>query len=167
MVVDATTFDSWTCELCQNDKSLEASLVSSISRLSNHSYLIGHKKHDCLLCPRTRRDPKKKSLYPPPDTYLRACKPTEGQGWVHILCSVFIPEVTYTDATRLRRVEAISTIPSYRWMNVSSTFSLKHFKANKFTDEEMHAVRLFWWSSRPLQRLSSRVPCFMRMEGRP
>ncbi|KAI0091489.1 hypothetical protein BDY19DRAFT_991192 [Irpex rosettiformis] len=100
VVVDAATFDNWTCELCQNDKSLEASL-----------------KHDCLLCPRTKRDPKKKSLYPPPDSYLRACKPTEGQGWVHVLCSVFVPEVTYTDATRLRRVEAISTIPSYRWMN--------------------------------------------------
>ncbi|KAI0339680.1 hypothetical protein BDW22DRAFT_1486765 [Trametopsis cervina] len=100
VVVDATTFDNWTCELCSNEKSLEASL-----------------KHDCLLCPRTRRDPKKKALHPSADSFLRACKPTEGQGWVHVLCSVFIPEVSFTDAVRLRRVEGISTIPSYRWMN--------------------------------------------------
>ena len=66
-----------------------------------------------------RRDAKKKLIYPPPDTYLRACKPTEGQAWVHVLCSVFIPELTYSDAARLRLVEGISAIPRYRWQNVS------------------------------------------------
>lgn len=66
-----------------------------------------------------RRDPKKKLIYPPPDSYLRACKPTEGQAWVHVLCSVFIPEITYSDANRLRLVEGISTMPTYRWENVS------------------------------------------------
>ncbi|KZT07232.1 uncharacterized protein LAESUDRAFT_758638 [Laetiporus sulphureus 93-53] len=95
----AEEVESWVCELCANEKTLEASLNS-----------------DCLLCPRSKRD-SKKALYPPPDTYLRACKPTEGQAWVHIVCSVFIPEVTYSDATRLRLVEGISTIPSWRWSN--------------------------------------------------
>lgn len=66
-----------------------------------------------------RRDPKKKIIYPPPDSYLRACKPTEGQAWVHVLCSVFIPELQYSDAARLRLVEGISAIPQYRWQNVS------------------------------------------------
>ena len=70
-----------------------------------------------------RRDPKKKLVYPPPDSYLRACKPTEGQAWVHVLCSVFIPEITFSDAARLRLVEGISAIPQYRWQNVSATSS--------------------------------------------
>ncbi|KAJ3528710.1 hypothetical protein NM688_g7960 [Phlebia brevispora] len=100
VTADASTFENWTCELCANEKNLEASLIP-----------------DCLLCPRIRRDPKKKALYPPPDTYLRACKPTEGQAWVHILCAVFIPEITFSDASRLRLVEGVSTIPQYRWMN--------------------------------------------------
>ena len=78
---------------------------------------------DCLLCPRMRRDPKKKLIYPPPDSYLRACKPTEGQAWVHVLCSVFIPEITYSDASKLRLVEGISAIPVYRWQNVSNSFA--------------------------------------------
>ena len=70
-----------------------------------------------------RRDPKKKLIYPPPDSYLRACKPTEGQAWVHVLCSVFIPEITYSDASKLRLVEGISAIPVYRWQNVSNSFA--------------------------------------------
>ena len=57
-------------------------------------------------------------MYPPPDTYLRACKPTEGQAWVHAICSVFVPEVNYSDAARLRLVEGVSTIPQWRWANV-------------------------------------------------
>ncbi|KAH9945765.1 hypothetical protein B0H21DRAFT_860461 [Amylocystis lapponica] len=100
VVVDPSTVESWTCDLCANDKTLEASLIP-----------------DCLLCPRMRKDAKKKALHPPPDSYLRACKPTEGQAWVHVLCSVFIPEVTYADALRLRLVEGISAIPQYRWSN--------------------------------------------------
>ncbi|OBZ73631.1 Lid2 complex component snt2 [Grifola frondosa] len=100
VIVDPATVESWVCDLCQNEKTLEASLIS-----------------DCLLCPRMRRDPKKKMIYPPPDSFLRACKPTEGQAWVHVLCSVFIPEVMYSDSSRLRLVEGISAIPQYRWSN--------------------------------------------------
>ncbi|KZT25327.1 hypothetical protein NEOLEDRAFT_1169507 [Neolentinus lepideus HHB14362 ss-1] len=96
-VVDPAAVESWVCDLCENQKGLEASLNTS-----------------CLLCPRKKRD-KKKDPYPPPDTYLRACKPTEGQGWVHVLCSAFVPETTYSDASRLRLVEGISTIPAHRW----------------------------------------------------
>ncbi|KAI0791951.1 hypothetical protein C8Q75DRAFT_610949 [Abortiporus biennis] len=99
-VFDATSPESWLCDLCQNDKTQDASVIP-----------------DCLLCPRTRKDPKKKGYNPPADSYLRACKPTEGQAWVHAVCSVFIPEVSYTDATKLKLVEGISTIPLYRWMN--------------------------------------------------
>ncbi|EPQ56118.1 hypothetical protein GLOTRDRAFT_115511 [Gloeophyllum trabeum ATCC 11539] len=97
-LVDPAAVESWVCDLCHNQKALEASLNT-----------------DCLLCPRPKRDRKSKAPYPPPDTYLRACKPTEGQGWVHVLCSVFVPETIYSDASRLRLVEGISTIPLHRW----------------------------------------------------
>ncbi|EPT02944.1 hypothetical protein FOMPIDRAFT_101265 [Fomitopsis schrenkii] len=100
VVVDQSTVESWVCDLCANEKSLEASL-----------------NPDCLLCPRPRRDIRKTTVYPPPDTYLRACKPTEGQAWVHVICSVFVPEVNYSDAARLRLVEGVSTIPQWRWAN--------------------------------------------------
>ncbi|TDL26726.1 hypothetical protein BD410DRAFT_783841 [Rickenella mellea] len=102
-VVEPDEVGSWVCELCQNEKTLEASLNS-----------------DCLLCPRQRRDPvfKRDNKYPPPDSYLRACKPTEGQGWVHVLCSVFIPEVSFADSSRLRLVEGVSTIPKHRWTSL-------------------------------------------------
>ncbi|CAL1714076.1 unnamed protein product [Somion occarium] len=99
-VVDATSLDQWLCDLCSNEKLQEFSV-----------------NYDCLLCPRTRKDPKKKQFHPPADSFLRSCKPTEGQAWVHTLCSVFIPEISYSDATRLRLVEGISTMPPYRWMN--------------------------------------------------
>ncbi|KAH9832546.1 uncharacterized protein C8Q71DRAFT_258205 [Rhodofomes roseus] len=100
VVVDQTTVESWVCDLCANEKTLEASL-----------------NPDCLLCPRPKRDIRKSTVYPPPDTYLRACKPTEGQAWVHVICSVFVPEVSYSDATRLRLVEGVSTVPQWRWAN--------------------------------------------------
>ena len=61
-------------------------------------------------------------IWPPSDSFLRACKPTEGQGWVHILCSVFVPEVSFTDATRLRVAEGISTISRQRWTSVKKSF---------------------------------------------
>ncbi|KAF9466166.1 hypothetical protein BDZ94DRAFT_1252260 [Collybia nuda] len=97
-IVDPASLESWTCELCSNEETLEASV-----------------NFDCLLCPRVSADEKKKSLYPSPDTFLRACKPTEGQGWVHVLCSVFTPELTFTDASRLRLVEGLSTVSRHRW----------------------------------------------------
>ncbi|KAH8110725.1 hypothetical protein DFH11DRAFT_1618256 [Phellopilus nigrolimitatus] len=98
-VVEPEEVDAWLCELCENEKTVEYALNT-----------------DCLLCPHPPRDAKAGGGgYPPPNTYLRICKPTEGQGWVHALCSVFVPEVQYADAARLRVVEAISTIPKHRW----------------------------------------------------
>ncbi|THV02548.1 hypothetical protein K435DRAFT_749271 [Dendrothele bispora CBS 962.96] len=89
--------EKWQCDLCTNDDTLEASVY-----------------HDCLLCPRVRYDDKLQSG-PFPDSFLRACKPTEGQGWAHVICSVFVPEVTFTDHSTLKLVEGISAIPTRRW----------------------------------------------------
>ncbi|KZV70846.1 hypothetical protein PENSPDRAFT_685129 [Peniophora sp. CONT] len=97
--------NSWLCDLCENERSGEASLNT-----------------DCVLCPPPKA-PKKnakgketeKDSHKDVDTFLRACKPTEGQCWAHVLCSVFIPEVAFSDASRLRLVEGVSTVPQERW----------------------------------------------------
>ncbi|KAE9396813.1 BAH-domain-containing protein [Gymnopus androsaceus JB14] len=92
-------YDEWRCDLCENEETQEASVY-----------------HDCLLCPRSpSRGPAHTG--PPPTSYLRACKVTESQGWAHVLCSTFIPEINFTDTTTLRCVEGISGIPSKRWIS--------------------------------------------------
>ncbi|KDR80821.1 hypothetical protein GALMADRAFT_60740 [Galerina marginata CBS 339.88] len=97
-IVDPTSVDSWVCELCDNEETLEASINS-----------------DCLLCPRSGAEDKRKKPWPPSDSFLRACKPTEGQGWAHILCAVFTPELTFTDSSRLRLVEGLNTVSRHKW----------------------------------------------------
>ncbi|KAL1663438.1 hypothetical protein GGF50DRAFT_116024 [Schizophyllum commune] len=92
--------DKWLCEICENEESEEAAINPV-----------------CLLCPRPRKDGKQKIRGPPPDSFLRACKPTEGQGWAHILCSVFVPDTCFTDTKTMRVVEGISVIPRARWVN--------------------------------------------------
>lgn len=47
--------------------------------------------------------------------FLRSAKPTEGQSWVHTLCSIFHPDVQYADAAIMRTVEGVSTIPAQKW----------------------------------------------------
>lgn len=113
----------WVCDLCQNEKEPEASEVRYyVVFLVTSLKLCIIQDPSCLLCPRPKKDAKKTQFYPPSDTYLRACKPTEGQGWVHVLCSVFIPEVRFADSSRLRLVEGINTIPKERWTTVSVAY---------------------------------------------
>lgn len=97
-VFDLTRTESWTCDLCLNEETLEASVDS-----------------DCLLCPRSSSSQKKHRPLGNPNCFLRACKPTEGHGWIHVLCAVFTPELTFSDASRLRLVEGVSIIPQHRW----------------------------------------------------
>lgn len=73
---------------------------------------------DCLLCPRSTNEEKRRKPYPSADNFLRACKPTEGQGWAHVLCAVFTPELTFTDASRLRLVEGLNAVARHKWTAV-------------------------------------------------
>ncbi|CAE6432843.1 unnamed protein product [Rhizoctonia solani] len=98
--------ETWLCELCQNEKSQESSLNPS-----------------CLLCPRTPNDTLQSKQNALASTMLRLSKPTEGRGWVHTLCSVFVPETSFTDASRLRLVEGISSVSDTRWASVSDALS--------------------------------------------
>jgi hypothetical protein len=89
--------------------------------LRYESFLTLAQTTDCVLCPRIKRTQARGVTFPPPDSYLRVCKPTEGQGWAHAVCSVFMPETTFTDDARLRLVEGIASIPPLRWSRVSLT----------------------------------------------
>ncbi|KAF8748005.1 PHD-like zinc-binding domain [Rhizoctonia solani] len=75
---------------------------------------------NCLLCPRTSNDNLQSKQSAVASTILRLSKPTEGRGWVHTLCSVFVPETSFTDATRLRLVEGISSVSDARWASACS-----------------------------------------------
>ncbi|KAH8833162.1 hypothetical protein DL96DRAFT_1585044 [Flagelloscypha sp. PMI_526] len=113
-VVDANNVDAWECDICRNDESLEASVYPR-----------------CLLCPRQSLLPVGQKGKQPqnisvaaryaninPDSFLRACKPTEGSGWAHVLCSVFIPEPIFTDPLQLHAVENLNVINHQRWIGM-------------------------------------------------
>ncbi len=117
-IVDPGSVESWTCDLCQNDKTAEVSLVRPPRYTCCLHYRSLSQNPDCVLCPRPKRERDKKAVQPPADSFLRVCKPTEGQGWVHLACAVFVPEISFSDAKRLRIVEGISTIPTHRWSAV-------------------------------------------------
>lgn len=42
--------------------------------------------------------------------FLDAIKTTEGYKWAHVLCSIFVPDITYADASRLKVAEGIMSI---------------------------------------------------------
>ena len=113
--VDKHAVESWLCDLCDNEKTQEVSLVNRFFLVYFFPYFnSGVQNTDCVLCPRKRsKTPTKDS-----ESFLRAVKPTEGQGWVHVLCAIFSPEVTFSDVAHLRLAEGISTIPRYRWSAV-------------------------------------------------
>ncbi|KAJ3875005.1 hypothetical protein F5051DRAFT_334667 [Lentinula edodes] len=94
IALSADKLDDWRCDLCENEEEQEASIY-----------------HDCLLCPRPRGPVQSR-----PGSYLQACKVTESQGWAHVLCSVFIPEINFTNTSTMRSVEGITGIPNRRWI---------------------------------------------------
>lgn len=51
-------------------------------------------------------------------SYLRLHKPTENRGWVHVLCAVFCPEIQFTDASQLRLVEGLASVPEWKRSSV-------------------------------------------------
>ena len=46
---------------------------------------------------------------------LDAFKPTECNNWAHVLCSVFMPEVVFSDTARLKTVESCGNLPTWRY----------------------------------------------------
>ncbi|KAL9713425.1 putative PHD type zinc finger protein with BAH domain-containing protein [Leucoagaricus gongylophorus] len=95
---DPTKPEKWICDLCDNENTQEASL-----------------NPDCVLCPRGQNEDRRRKPYPPADSFLRLCKPTEQQCWAHLLCAVFSSEIVFADVMRLRLVENINIINHHRW----------------------------------------------------
>lgn len=73
-----------------------------------------------MLCPRDANLAKAVRAKRQPTDFdlLSALKPTEGNRWAHTLCSAYAPEVVYTNATRLKAVEGISTVSTDKWEQV-------------------------------------------------
>ncbi|CBQ69988.1 conserved hypothetical protein [Sporisorium reilianum SRZ2] len=46
---------------------------------------------------------------------LDAFRPTECNNWAHVLCAVFMPEVVFSDTTRLKTVESCGNLPTWRY----------------------------------------------------
>ncbi|XP_006461741.1 hypothetical protein AGABI2DRAFT_205606 [Agaricus bisporus var. bisporus H97] len=124
VLLDPTKPEKWTCELCDNDQTQEASL-----------------NPDCVLCPRGKAEDRKKKPYPPADSFLRVCKQTEQQCWAHILCAVFSPETTFSEANRLRLVEGINIISNHRWSTTCSICNVSEGAVIRCCDcpKEYHA----------------------------
>ncbi|ORX34360.1 hypothetical protein BD324DRAFT_635569 [Kockovaella imperatae] len=90
----------WVCELCHN-------VETEMDRLEPH----------CVLCPREQSSVKNiKSKKPLPDfDLLSALKPTEGNLWCHIICSIFWSEILYRDTKTFKEIEGVTLIPEESW----------------------------------------------------
>lgn len=119
---------------------------------------------ECLLCPRLRHgSTTQKIVGPMPDSFLRACKPTEAQGWAHVICSVFMQDLLFTDSTRLKAVEGVSMLAQYRWAAVclrSDTLSPHSPLLAAMLPMFEHGRR-----GDAMQRLQPRIPCLMCLES--
>ncbi|ORY92456.1 hypothetical protein BCR35DRAFT_297872 [Leucosporidium creatinivorum] len=83
----------WLCDLCDLDKFSKP--------------LCAHP--ECVLCP-----PPKPLEDDVPITALECLKPTEMKNYVHLLCSVWHPEIKFSSPQHLSVVEGIAMIPSRR-----------------------------------------------------
>lgn len=67
-----------------------------------------------MLCPRAlpklTRPIRNRPKVVPDFDFLQALKTTEGYKWAHILCSIFVPDITFADASRLKVAEGIMSI---------------------------------------------------------
>lgn len=102
---EETAQDIWFCEACTNEKKLEAALVPK-----------------CVLCPSVRKtktatpaNAAAASTTTEPLTGLDAFKPTECNNWIHLICSVFMPDLLFADAVRFQPVEGAGHLPLWRY----------------------------------------------------
>ncbi|KAL7414873.1 hypothetical protein BDY24DRAFT_414071 [Mrakia frigida] len=102
----------YRCDQCANLETLE-------NRLDPH----------CIFCPPGKppnplNKSHKKSLYPDEPNYLQTLKPTAGAGnWAHVLCSVFVPGVRFTDSSVYAKVEGIHLVEKEAWEGICSICS--------------------------------------------
>ncbi|KAF9159111.1 putative PHD type zinc finger protein with BAH domain-containing protein [Actinomortierella ambigua] len=89
---EITMSKSWQCDTCLNNMNPTASTT-----------------YNCVLCSKT---PCKESP--------QALKRTTGNNWAHVLCAVWIPEVSVVDMDTLSPIESIGKIRPERWKQTCS-----------------------------------------------
>ncbi len=110
---------TWLCDACANEQKLESNL-----------------HQDCVLCPLPKAESLEFTDRPASAAPLRArkggkgdangdsaptlsalevMKQTEGHNWAHVICAAYIPEIVYSDPSRLSKVEGAGTLPMWRY----------------------------------------------------
>lgn len=123
--------DQWLCDPCNNEQSQEAALLPRCilcSSVAQEDAAAVQAKYAASLSsssegkPRGRPkvstmtdDVKRETLAKAPLGALDAFKPTECNNWAHVLCSIFIPEVVFSDTARLKTVESCGNLPTHRY----------------------------------------------------
>jgi hypothetical protein len=107
-----TAKNKWRCAVCLNDRTPESSTVH-LSPLKPKPFLFQHpllflKDYACIVC---YRESSKK---------LNSVKRTLGHNWAHLVCSMWIPEIKFTDTDKLESIASVSQIPAHRWSSVRS-----------------------------------------------
>ncbi|EST08379.1 Zinc finger, PHD-finger [Kalmanozyma brasiliensis GHG001] len=123
----------WLCDPCNNEQTQEAALLPRCilcSHVAQEDAAAVMAKYAASIAsggdgkargrPRVSTsvssdDIKKDALVKAPLGALDAFKPTECNNWAHVLCSVFIPEVVFSDTTRLKTVESCGNLPTHRY----------------------------------------------------
>lgn len=133
--------DMWLCDPCNNEQTQEAALLPRCilcSMAAQQDSAVNSAKHAAAVSGegKARGRPKASAsvaaaeegvkkestttaiapnVIKAPLGALDAFKPTECNNWAHILCSVFIPEVVYSDTARLKMVESCGNLPTWRY----------------------------------------------------
>ncbi|GAC95348.1 potential Snt2p-like DNA binding protein [Pseudozyma hubeiensis SY62] len=132
--------DVWMCDPCNNEQTQESALLprcilcstaaqeDSAANSAKHAAAAGGGEGKARGRPKasavaaedavkreTASTPIAANVIKAPLGALDAFKPTECNNWAHVLCSVFIPEVVYSDTTRLKTVESCGNLPTWRY----------------------------------------------------
>ncbi|GAA5910796.1 uncharacterized protein JCM6883_000321 [Sporobolomyces salmoneus] len=93
-IPEGTPLKKWFCELCEREKT--------------HTRLQLHPQ--CVLCPPP--PPDDETIYPL--NALDALKPTESNNFVHLLCSIWHPELRFSEPSLFKTVEAFANLSMQR-----------------------------------------------------
>ncbi|KAL4399815.1 putative PHD type zinc finger protein with BAH domain-containing protein [Malassezia pachydermatis] len=99
--------NAWLCDLCMNDKELNASILP-------FCVLCGETPTDRVTSVSRRRKNGTQEVDPKTFTALDVYKPTECNNWAHLLCSTWIPEILYANSSAMQPVEGAGSLPVAR-----------------------------------------------------
>jgi len=95
---DGSAPSDWLCDVCANERDPEVALIPH-----------------CVLCKEAARRNTPSQDGSVPLTALDVYKPTEYNGWAHLVCAVWTPDIVFGDASTLRPVEGAGNLPPGRY----------------------------------------------------